>query len=124
MNRSFFCISNYDSKQKNMGFSADLDLKGAGFSLSVNGGKTNVNADSKIVNEQSGIFSNEADLVAEGKGTFKGGVFVTSKAAQDNGNSNIVFKQGVTATDLKNITSYDGDAIQAGISIGSTNDKP
>ena len=36
----------YDSDQKNMGFSADLDLaKGTGSSLSVNGGKTNVNAD-------------------------------------------------------------------------------
>ena len=27
-------------------------------------------------------------------------------------------------TDLKNTTSYDGDAIQAGINIGSTNNKP
>ena len=115
----------YDSKQKNMGFSADLDLaKGTGSSLSVNGGKTNLTADSKIVNEQSGIFANEADLITQGKGTFTGGVFVTSKEAQDNGNSNIVFKQGVTATDLKNTTSYEGDAIQAGISIGSTNNKP
>ena len=115
----------YDSKQKNMGFNADLDLaKGTGSSLSVNGGKTNLNSDYKAVGEQSGIFANQADLITEGKGTFKGGVFVTSKAAQDNGNSNIVFKQGVTATDLKNTTSYDGDAIQAGISIGSTNNKP
>jgi filamentous hemagglutinin len=113
----------YDSKQKNMGFSADLDLaKGTGSSLSVNGGKTNLNSDYKAVGEQSGIFANEADLITQGKGTFKGGVFVTSKEAQ--ANSNIVFKQGVTATDLKNTTSYDGDAIQAGISIGSTNNKP
>jgi hypothetical protein len=108
-----------------MGFSADLDFaKGTGSSLSVNGGKTNLTADSKIVNEQSGIFANEANLITQGKGTFKGGAFVTSKQAQDNGNSNIVFKQGVTSTDLKNTTSYDGDAIQAGISIGSTNNKP
>lgn len=108
-----------------MGFNADLDLaKGTGSSLSVNGGKTNLNSDYKAVGEQSGIFANEADLITQGKGTFKGGVFVTSKEAQANGNSNIVFKQGVTATDLKNTTSYDGDAIQAGISIGSTNNKP
>ena len=113
----------YDSDQKNMGFSADLDLaKGTGSSLSVNGGKTNLNSDYKAVGEQSGIFANEADLITQGKGTFKGGVFVTSKEAQ--ANSNIVFKQGVTATDLKNTASYDGDAIQAGISIGSTNNKP
>jgi filamentous hemagglutinin len=116
----------YDSKQKNMGFSADIDIAGggAGSSLSVNGGKTNLNSDYKAVGEQSGIFADQADLITQGKGTFKGGVFVTSKEAQDNGNSNIVFKQGVTATDLKNTTSYDGDAIQAGISIGSTNNKP
>ncbi|WP_188004107.1 hemagglutinin repeat-containing protein [Psychrobacter sp. ANT_H59] len=115
----------YDSKQKNMGFSADLDLaKGTGSSLSVNGGKSNVDADSKIVNEQSGIFANQADLITQGKGTFKGGVFVTSNAAQDNGNSNIVFKQGVTSTDLKNTTSYDGDAISIGLSVGKTTGKP
>ncbi|WP_394213387.1 hypothetical protein [Psychrobacter piscatorii] len=107
-----------------MGFSADLDLKGAGSSLSVNGSKTDLNADYKGVGEQSGIFANEADLVVEGKGTFTGAVFTTSEEAQANGKSNIVFKQGVTATDLKNTTSYDGDAIQAGISIGSTNNKP
>ncbi len=118
-------MATYDSKQKNMGFSADIDLaKGTGSSLSVNGGKTNLSSDYKGVGEQSGIFANEADLITQGKGTFKGGVFVTSKAAQDNGNSNIVFKQGVTSTDLKNTTSYEGDAIQAGISIGSTNNKP
>ncbi|WP_372863080.1 hemagglutinin repeat-containing protein [Psychrobacter sp.] len=115
----------YDSDQKNMGFSADLDLaKGTGSSLSVNGGKTNVNADSKIVNEQSGIFSNEADLVAEGKGTFKGGVFVTSKEAQTNGKSNIVFKQGVSSQDIKNTTSYEGEALSIGLSIGNTTGKP
>ncbi len=101
-----------------MGFSADIDLKGAGSSLSVNGGKTNLNSDYKAVGEQSGIFANEADLVVEGKGTFKGGVFVTSEEAQANGNSNIVFKQGVTSTDLKNTTSYDGDAISIGLSAG------
>ena len=95
-----------------MGFSADLDLaKGTGSSLSVNGGKTNLNSDYKAVGEQSGIFSNEADLVAEGKGTFKGGVFVTSKAAQANGKSNIVFKQGISSQDIKNITSYEGEAL-------------
>ena len=101
-----------------MGFNADLDLKDAGSSLSVNGGKTNLNSDYKAVGEQSGIFANEADLVVEGKGTFKGGVFVTSEEAQANGKSNIVFKQGVTATDLKNTTSYEGDAISIGLSAG------
>ncbi|MBH0095431.1 hemagglutinin repeat-containing protein [Psychrobacter sp. NZS113] len=108
----------YDSDQKNMGFSADLDLaKGTGSSLSVN-------ADSKIVNEQSGIFSNEADLVAEGKGTFKGGMFVTSKEAQTNDKSNIVFKQGVSSQDIKNTTSYEGEALSIGLSIGNTTGKP
>ena len=115
----------YDSKQKNMGFSADLDLaKGTGSSLSVNGGKTNLNSDYKAVGEQSGIFANQADIVAEGKGTFKGGVFVTSKAAQDNGNSSIVFKQGMTSTDLKNNASHEGDAISIGLSVGKTTGKP
>jgi filamentous hemagglutinin len=114
----------YDSKQKNIGFSADIDMKGAGSSLSVNGGKTNLNSDYKAVGEQSGIFANEADLITQGKGTFKGGVFVTSKAAQANGKSNIVFQQGIEAEDIQNMSSYDGDAISVGLSIGKTTGKP
>lgn len=114
----------YDSKQKNMGFNADLDLKGAGSSLSVNGSRTDVNADYKAVGAQSGIFANEADLVTEGKGNFIGGVFTNSADAQANGKSNIVFKQGVTSQDINNTTSYDGDAFSAGVSIGDITDKP
>ena len=107
-----------------MGFSADLDLKGAGSSLSVNGGKTNLNADYKGVGEQSGIFANETDLVVEGKGRFIGGVFVTSEEAQANGKSNIVFKQGIEAEDIQNTSSYEGDAISVGVSLGNTDGKP
>ncbi len=115
----------YDSKQKNMGFTADIDLKGgAGSSLSLNGGKTDIDADYKAVGAQSGIFANEADLVTEGKGNFIGGVFTTSADAQANGKSNIVFKQGVTSEDIKNSTTYDGDAIQVGVSLGMTENKP
>ena len=115
----------YDSNQKNMGFNADLDLaKGTGSSLSVNGGKTNLNSDYKAVGEQSGIFANEADLITQGKGTFKGGVFVTSKEAQTNGKSNIVFKQGISSQDIKNTTSYEGEALSIGLSIGNTTGKP
>jgi filamentous hemagglutinin len=115
----------YDSDQKNMGFSADLDLaKGTGSSLSVNGGKTNLNSDYKAVGEQSGIFSNEADLTANGKGSFTGAVFTTSKEAQTNGKSNIVFKQGISSQDIKNTTSYKGEALSIGLSIGNTTGKP
>lgn len=60
-----------------MGFTLDVALEGAGSSLSINGGKTDINADYKVVGQQSGIFANEADLVADGKGTFKSGVFTT-----------------------------------------------
>ena len=45
-----------------MVFNADLDMTAdEGSSLSVNGGKTNLNADYKAVGEQSGIFANEAE---------------------------------------------------------------
>nr|QJS05177.1 filamentous hemagglutinin family outer membrane protein [Psychrobacter sp.]QJS05354.1 filamentous hemagglutinin family outer membrane protein, adhesin HecA family [Psychrobacter sp.]QJS05435.1 filamentous hemagglutinin family outer membrane protein [Psychrobacter sp.] len=116
----------YDSNQKSMGFSADIDIAGggAGSSLSVNGAKTNINADSKMVGQQTGLFANEADLIVEGKGNFKGAVFTTSEEAQANGKSNIVFKQGVTATDIINTTSYEGDAISVGVSVGKIKDKP
>ena len=116
----------YDSKQKNMGFSADIDIAGggAGSSLPVNRGKTNLNSDYKGVGEQSGIFTNEANLITQGKGTFKGAVFTTSEEAQATGKSNIVFKQGITSTDINNTTSYEGDAISIGLSIGKTTGKP
>ena len=114
----------YDSNQKNMGFTADIASEGAGSSLSLNGGKTNIKADSKIVGQQTGFFANEADLVIKGKGTFTGAVFTTSEEAQANGKSNIVFKQGVTSTDIINTTSYEGDAISVGLSAGKIKDKP
>ncbi|WP_218690754.1 hemagglutinin repeat-containing protein, partial [Psychrobacter sp. BF1] len=116
----------YDSNQKSAGFNLDVDLmgNGKGSSLSVNGAKTNINANSKIVGQQTGLFANEADLIVEGKGNFKGAVFTTSEEAQANGKSNIVFKQGVTSTDIVNTTSYDGDAISAGLSVGKIKDKP
>ena len=118
-------IYSYNSKQKNAGFSADLDMIGGkGSSVSINGGKTNLTANSKIVGEQTGLFTNEADLTVHGKGTFTGAVFTTSKDAQAGGKSNIIFNQGMTSTDINNTTSYDGNAIQAGISIGNTAGKP
>ncbi len=114
----------YDSNQKSAGFNLDVDLKGAGSSLSVNGGKTDINADSKIVGQQTGLFAQEADLVVEGKGDFTGAVFTTSEEAQANGKSNIVFKQGVTATDIVNTTSYEGESLSIGLSVGKIKDKP
>lgn len=116
--------STYDSKQKNAGINLDVDLEGAGSSLSVNGGKTNLAANSKIVGEQTGLFAQEADLVVNGKGSFTGAVFTTSEEAQATGKSNIVFKQGITSTDINNTTSYEGDAISIGLSIGKTTGKP
>ena len=116
----------YDSNQKSAGFNLDVDImgNGKGSSLSANGAKTNITADSKMVAQQTGLFANEADLVVEGKGTFTGAVFLTSEEAQANGKSNIVFKQGVTSTDIINTTSYEGDAISVGLSVGKIKDKP
>jgi len=97
MSRSFFCISNYDSKQKNMGFSADIDLyKGTSSSLSVNGGKT----------------------------TLIGGAITTTEAARDAGRNRYTSADGIKTQDINNTTSYDGDAIQVGVSLGQTDNKP
>ena len=127
MNRSFFCISTYDSKQKNMGFSADIDLyKGTSSSLSVNGGKTNLNADYQAVGEQSGIFTGDGgfDIAADGKTTSIGGAITTTEAARDAGRNHYTSADGIDTQDINNTTSYDGDAIQAGLSIGQTDNKP
>ncbi len=116
----------YDSKQKNMGFSADVDLKGTGSSLSVNGGKTDLNADYKGVGEQSGLFTGDGgfDLIARGKTTLIGGAITTTEAARDAGRNHYTSAGGIKTQDINNTTSYDGDAIQVGVSIGSTDNKP
>ena len=113
----------YDSKQKNMGFSADIDIAGggAGSSLSVNGGKTNVNADYKGVGEQSGLFTGDGgfDLAAKGKTTLIGGAITTTDAAVAAGRNNYTSLGGITTQDIENTTSYEGDAISVGYSDSS-----
>ena len=112
----------YDSKQKNMGFSADIDIAGggAGSSLSVNGGKTNFNADYKGVGEQSGLFTGDGgfDLAAKGKTTLIGGAITTTDAAVAAGRNNYTSLGGITTQDIDNTTSYEGDAISVGLSVG------
>ena len=110
-----------------MGFSADIDLyKGTSSSLSVNGGKTNLNADYQAVGEQSGLFTGDGglDLNAGGKTTLIGGAITTTAAARDAGRNNYESLGGITTQDIENTTSYYGDAIQVGVSIGSTDNKP
>ena len=118
----------YNSKQKNAGFSADIDIAGggAGSSLSVNGGKTNLNADHQAVGEQSGIFTGDGglDLTAGGKTTLIGGAITTTAAARDAGRNRYTSADGIKTQDINNTTSYDGDAIQAGLSLGQTDNKP
>jgi filamentous hemagglutinin len=116
----------YDSNQKNMGFIADIDLKGAGSSLSLNGGKTDINADYKAVGQQSGIFTGDGgiDLTVEGKTDLIGGAITTTDAAVAAGLNNYVSRGGITTQDIENTTSYDGDAIQVGVSLGNTTGKP
>ena len=148
MSRSFFCYSEpivqhsigsdfnieslqdtatYDSKQKNMGFNTDIDIAGggAGSSISVNGGKTDLNADYKGVGEQSGIFTGDGgfDLTAGGKTTLIGGAITTTEAARDAGRNNYESLGGIETKEIENTTSYDGDAISVGVSLGNTDGK-
>ena len=118
----------YDSKQKNAGFTLDVDIlgNGVGSSLSVNGGKTDINADYKAVGEQSGIFTGDGgfDLTTEGKTTLIGGAITTTEEALAAGRNNYVSKGGITTQDIENTSSYEGDAIQVGVSLGMTEKKP
>ena len=116
----------YDSNQKNMGFTLDVALEGAGSSLSLNGGRTNVNADYEAVGEQSGIFTGDGgfDLVVDGKTTLIGGAITTTEAAKLAGRNNYISKGGITTQDIENTSSYKGDAISIGLSAGKTTGKP
>ncbi|WP_201586089.1 hemagglutinin repeat-containing protein [Psychrobacter jeotgali] len=110
----------YDSNQKNAGFTLDVALEGVGSSLSLNGGKTDINADYKAVGEQSGIFTGDGgfDLTTEGKTTLIGGAIITTDAALQAGRNNYVSKGGIVTQDIENTTSYKGDAISIGLSAG------
>lgn len=116
----------YDSNQKNAGFTLDVDLKGAGSSLSLNGGKTDITADYKAVGQQSGIFTGDGgfDLEVGGQTTLIGGAITTTDAAVAAGRNKYVSKGGIVTQDIENTTSYDGDAIQVGVSLGMTDNKP
>lgn len=116
----------YDSNQKNMGFTLDVALEGAGSSLSLNGGKTDINADYKAVGQQSGIFTGDGgfDLEVEGKTSLIGGAITTTDKALQAGLNNYVSKGGITTQDIENSTSYEGDAISVGLSVGNTTGKP
>lgn len=116
----------YDSNQKNMGFTLDVALEGAGSSLSLNAGRTDVNADYKAVGQQSGIFTGDGgfDLEVGGKTTLIGGAITTTDKALALGLNKYVSKGGITTQDIENTSSYEGDAIQAGVSLGMTDKKP
>ncbi|MGP4864048.1 hypothetical protein ACTXGK_07600 [Psychrobacter sp. T6-5] len=105
-----------------MGFNADIDIAGggAGSSLSVNGGKTDLSADYKGVGEQSGIFTGDGglDLAAKGKTTLIGGAITTTDAAVAAGRNNYTSLGGIVTQDIENTTSYEGDAISVGLSVG------
>ena len=110
-----------------MGFTADIDLAGgAGSSLSVNGGKTDINADYKAVGQQSGIFTGDGgfDLEVGGKTTLIGGAITTTDAAVAAGRNNYTSLGGIETQDIENTTSYKGDAIQVGVSLSMTDNKP
>lgn len=116
----------YDSNQKNIGFTLDVALEGAGSSLSLNGGKTDINADYKAVGQQSGIFTGDGSLnvLVDGKTTLIGGAITTTEKALAAGLNNYVSKGGITTQDIENTSSYEGDAISVGLSVGNTTGKP
>ena len=108
----------YDGKQTNAGFNVDVDLvkHGAGSSLSVNGGRTKVNADYAAVTEQTGLQYQSSDVVVEGKSTFKGAYFTTATPEANK----TVFKGGLEVSDIQNHSQYKADGVSVGVSAGLT----
>ncbi|MEZ7502348.1 hypothetical protein QO189_07675 [Psychrobacter sp. Arc29] len=94
-----------------MGFNADIDIVGGGArsSLSVNGGKTDLNADYQAVGEKSGIFTgyDGFDLTAGGKTIFIGGAITKTDSALQTGLNNYVSKGSIEMQDIDtNIKLY------------------
>ena len=104
----------YTGKQTNAGVSADIGFNGVPQSVSVNAGRSKVNADYAAVKEQTGIAMNSSDVVV-GKASRFDGAYFTTATPEDN---KTVFKEGVTTTDIQNHMNYKGDAINVGLSAG------
>ena len=104
----------YTGKQTNAGVSADIGFNGAPQSVSVNAGRSKVNADYAAVKEQTGIAMNSSDVVVAKASRFDGAYFTTA-TPEDN---QTVFKEGVTTTDIQNHMNYEGDAINVGLGAG------
>lgn len=104
----------YTGKQTNAGVSADIGFNGAPQSVSVNAGRSKVNADYAAVKEQTGIAMNSSDVVV-GKASRFDGAYFTTATPEDN---QTVFKEGVTTTDIQNHMNYKGDAINVGLGAG------
>ena len=68
--------------------------------------------------QQSGIFTGDGgfDLEVGGKTTLIGGAITTTDKALELGLNKYVSKGGITTQDIENTSSYDGDAIQVGVS--------
>ena len=109
----------YTHDQKQAGFSADVGFDGKPQSFSINGGKTDVDADYAQVTHQSGIQAQESTLSVQGQGKFTGGYLIT-----DAGKNQTQFTQGIQTQDIENHLNYEGDAISVGIGIGADTSNP
>ena len=109
----------YTGKQTNAGVSADIGFNGVPQSVSVNAGRSKVNADYAAVKEQTGIALNSSDVVVAKASRFDGAYFTTA-TPEDN---KTVFKEGVTTTDMQNHMNYKGDAINVGLGAGINPEK-
>ncbi|QQC29918.1 two-partner secretion domain-containing protein [Moraxella nonliquefaciens] len=105
----------YTHDQKQAGFSADVGFDGKPQSFSINGGKTDVDADYAQVTHQSGIKAKESTLSVQGQGKFTGGYLIT-----DAGKNQTQFAQGIQTQDIENHLNYQGDAISVGIGVADT----
>jgi|26BtaG_2_1085354.scaffolds.fasta_scaffold02220_5 filamentous hemagglutinin len=95
--------------------SVDADLLGgAGSSVSLNGGKTDICSDYTVVNEQAIIATQTSDFVVGGKGKFIDGALTTA-TPEDNHTD---FKQRIETQDIINHSRYEGDiSQQASVSV-------
>ncbi|WP_227546531.1 hypothetical protein [Moraxella catarrhalis] len=109
----------YTHDQKQAGFSADVGFDGKPQSFSINGGKTDVDADYAQVIHQTGIKAQESTLQVQDKSEFTGGYLIT-----DAGKNQTQFAQGIQTQDIQNHLNYQGDAISVGIGIGADTSHP
>ncbi|MGA0569791.1 hemagglutinin repeat-containing protein [Variovorax sp. VNK109] len=110
--------STYQSRSSNSGGSITFSPAGVPTGASLSAGHSRIDSDYASVNERSGIEAGDGgfQVSVAGNTTLNGGVIASTQQAVDQSSNSFTTGGTLTATDIQNTASYEGNAV--GISGG------